>query len=91
MKYESQQHLADLQVECSNKDRTIKEQEKHIEDMKEEVQKLQLQLEELFKKQSQITEQHKKDMEAMAELQQEVLNGHDEKYQAKWKIFTGNC
>ncbi|XP_029045310.1 paramyosin-like [Osmia bicornis bicornis] len=83
LKYESQQHLADLQVECSNKDRTIKEQEKHIEDMKEEVQKLQLQLEELFKKQSQITEQHKKDMEAMAELQQEVLNGHDEKYQGE--------
>nr|XP_003706552.1 PREDICTED: hyaluronan mediated motility receptor-like isoform X3 [Megachile rotundata] len=82
-KYESQHQLADLQVECSNKDKTIQEQEKHIEDMKGEVQKLQLQLEELFKKQTQMEEQHKKDMEAMAELQQEILNGHDEKYQGE--------
>lgn len=51
--------------------------------MKGEVQKLQLQLEELFKKQTQMEEQHKKDMEAMAELQQEILNGHDEKYQGE--------
>ena len=65
MKYDSEHQLADLQVECSNKDRTIQELEKHIEDMKEEVQKLELQLDELHKKQTEVEEQHRKDIEIM--------------------------
>ncbi|XP_033363220.1 unconventional myosin-XVIIIa-like [Bombus vosnesenskii] len=50
LNYDPEHQLADLQVECSDKDRTAQEFEKHIEDMKEEVQKLELQLDELQKK-----------------------------------------
>ncbi|XP_033317974.1 hyaluronan mediated motility receptor-like isoform X7 [Bombus bifarius] len=85
LKYNSEHQLADLQVECSNKDRTIQELEKHIEDMKEEVQKLELQLNELHKKQTEVEEQHRKDIEIMAKLQQEILNGYDEKHQTEVK------
>ncbi|XP_068972661.1 putative leucine-rich repeat-containing protein DDB_G0290503 isoform X3 [Bombus flavifrons] len=85
LKYDSEHQLADLQVECSNKDRTIQELEKHIEDMKEEVQKLELQLDELHKKQTEVEEQHRKDIEIMAKLQQEILNGYDEKHQTEVK------
>ncbi|XP_033203900.1 uncharacterized protein LOC117164733 isoform X5 [Bombus vancouverensis nearcticus] len=85
LKYDSEHQLADLQVECSNKDRTIQELEKHIEDMKEEVQKLELQLNELHKKQTEVEEQHRKDIEIMAKLQQEILNGYDEKHQTEVK------
>ncbi|XP_017797874.1 PREDICTED: putative leucine-rich repeat-containing protein DDB_G0290503 [Habropoda laboriosa] len=83
LKYDSKYQIADLQVECSNKDRTIEEQEKHIENMKVEVRKLELQIEELRKKQAEVEDQHRKDIETMAKLQQEVLNGHDEKHQAE--------
>lgn len=83
LKYDSKHQIADLQAECSNKDRTIEEQEKHIEDMKEEVRKLELQIEELRKKQAEVEEQHRQDIETMAKLQQEVLNSHDEKHQAE--------
>lgn len=67
MKYESTQHLADLQVECSNKNKTIQEQEKYIEEMKEDVRKLQVELEELHKKQLETEEQHTKDIETMVD------------------------
>ncbi|XP_033363130.1 myosin-11-like [Bombus vosnesenskii] len=50
LNYDPEHQLADLQVECSDKDRTTQEFEKHIEDMKEEVQKLELQLDESQKK-----------------------------------------
>ncbi|XP_050494489.1 unconventional myosin-XVIIIa-like [Bombus huntii] len=36
LNYDPEHQLADLQVECSDKDRTTQELEKHIEDMKEE-------------------------------------------------------
>ncbi|XP_050488683.1 uncharacterized protein LOC126872623 [Bombus huntii] len=36
LNYDPEHQLADLQVECSDKDRTTQEFEKHIEDMKEE-------------------------------------------------------
>jgi len=68
MKYESNQQLADLQVECSNKDKTIQEHEKHIEDMKDEIQKLETELEELRKKQNEIETQHMKDIETMVKI-----------------------
>lgn len=65
IKYETSQELADLQVECLNKDKTIQEHEKHIEEMKDDVRKLEAELEELRKKQSNIEEQHTKDLETM--------------------------
>ncbi|CAD1468961.1 unnamed protein product, partial [Heterotrigona itama] len=85
LKYNTQHHLADLQVECFNKDKTIEELKKHIEDMKEEVRKLELQLEELRKKQTDVEEQHRKDIETMATMQQEILNDYDEKHQIEVK------
>ncbi|XP_033360015.1 myosin-11-like [Bombus vosnesenskii] len=60
LNYDPEHQLADLQVECSDKDRTTQEFEKHIEDMKEEVQKLELQLDELQKKKKTHTHTHVK-------------------------------
>lgn len=68
MKYEFNQQLADLQVECSNKDKTIQEHEKHIEEMKDEIRKLEAELEELRKKQNEIETQHMKDIETMVNI-----------------------
>lgn len=68
MKYESNQQLADLQVECQNKDKTIQEHEKHIEDMKDDIRKLEAELEELRKKQDEIETQHMKDIETMVNI-----------------------
>lgn len=68
MKYEFTQQLADLQVECSNKNKTIQEQEKHIEDMKDEIRKLEAELEELRNKQNEIERQHMKDIETMVNI-----------------------
>ncbi|XP_018405009.1 PREDICTED: hyaluronan mediated motility receptor-like isoform X2 [Cyphomyrmex costatus] len=87
MKYESNQQLADLQVECLNKDKTIQEHEKHIEDMKDEIRKLETELEELHKKQNEIETQHMKDIEKMAKLQQDVINSHDDKHQAEMQTL----
>ncbi|KAK1138109.1 hypothetical protein K0M31_002594 [Melipona bicolor] len=85
LKYNTEHQLADLQVECFNKDKTIQELKKHIEDLKEEVQKLESQLEELRKKQADMEEQHRKDIETMAAMQQEILNDYDEKHQLEAK------
>lgn len=68
MKYESNQQLADLQVECLNKDKTIQEHEKHIEEMKDEIRKLEAELEELRIKQNEIEMQHMKDIETMVNI-----------------------
>lgn len=65
MKYESNQQLADLQVECLNKDKTIQEHERHIEEMKEDVRKLEAEIEKLHKKQNEMEVQHTEDIEAM--------------------------
>lgn len=67
MKYEPTQQLADLQVECLNKDKTIQEHEKHIEEMKDDVRKLEAELQELRKKQIEVEEQHTKDIETMVD------------------------
>ncbi|XP_043265553.1 hyaluronan mediated motility receptor-like [Colletes gigas] len=87
LKYKSEHELADLQAECKNKDKTIQEHEKLIEDMKVEARKLELQLEDLLRKQTETEEQHKKDIETMAKLQQDVLNGHTEKHQLEIENF----
>ncbi|XP_015435729.1 PREDICTED: hyaluronan mediated motility receptor-like [Dufourea novaeangliae] len=50
--------------------------------MQEEAQILESQMEELRRKQTNAEEQHKKDIETI-KLQQEVLNGHIEKYQSE--------
>ena len=63
--YDLQNELADLRVECSNKDRTILEQEKHIEEMKGEISAITKRLNELSAKFSADEEQHKKDIESM--------------------------
>lgn len=68
MKYESTQQLADLQVECLNKDKTIQEHEKHIEEMKDDMQKLEAKLEKLRKKQIETEAQHMKDIETMVNM-----------------------
>ncbi|KAI4504568.1 hypothetical protein M0802_000118 [Mischocyttarus mexicanus] len=81
--YSSTHQLLELQVECKNKDITIQEHEKEIEEMKEEMCKLEVQIEELRTKQIEVEDQHKKDIETMAKLQQEVLDNHDERHQAE--------
>ena len=83
LKYKSQHQLADLQVECSNKSKTLQEHEKYLENVKEELKNLKLQLEESCGKQLDVVEQHKRDIEIMAKLQQDILNAHNEKYQSE--------
>lgn len=68
MKYESNQQLADLQVECLNKDKTIQEHERHIEEMKEDMRKLEAEIDLLQKKQKEIEIQHSEDIEAMVNI-----------------------
>ncbi|XP_031837028.1 uncharacterized protein LOC116428932 [Nomia melanderi] len=85
LKYKSEHQLADLQIECENKNKTIQEYEKYIEEIKEDRKKLESQLEELLRKQTEVEGQYKKDIETMANLQLEVLNSHDEKHQIEMK------
>ena len=66
--YEPEQELADLKVECENKDKTIREYEKHIDDMKSEIRELNEKYDDLEKKHSQVQEQHHKDIESMVLL-----------------------
>ncbi|XP_033362837.1 reticulocyte-binding protein 2 homolog a-like [Bombus vosnesenskii] len=49
LNYDPEHQLADLQVECSDKDRTTQEFEKHTEDMKEEEKKHQEELGDIIK------------------------------------------
>ena len=63
--YEPQQELADLKVECANKDKTIHEYEKHMEDMKGELQLMTEKYELLQKEHTQNEEQHQKDIESL--------------------------
>lgn len=63
--YEPQYELADLKVECANKDKTIRENEKHIYAMEAEIRELNEKFEDLQKKQLQVEEQHQKDIESM--------------------------
>uniref|UniRef100_A0A0C9Q0V6 DDB_G0290503_1 protein n=1 Tax=Fopius arisanus TaxID=64838 RepID=A0A0C9Q0V6_9HYME len=82
-KYDTRDELADLKVECANKDKTIRDHEKCIEDMKIEMKRLEKSLHEVEEKQKNVEEQHKQDLESMANLQQDVLNSQDEKYNAE--------
>ncbi|XP_012282310.1 hyaluronan mediated motility receptor [Orussus abietinus] len=86
-KYEIENELADLKVECLNKDKTIAEYERHIDELREEIQKLGTELAEVQSKQAEVEEQHSRDIEAMARLQQEVLTDHDEKHSAELELL----
>lgn len=65
MKYESTHQLADLRVECLNKDKTIQEHEKHIEELKNNIKKLEAELAELQTKQDKVETRYKTDIERM--------------------------
>lgn len=65
LKYDPAQQVADLQVECRNKDKTIQEYEKHIEQMEDNVRKLDAELQKLCNNRTEIEEQHTKDIETM--------------------------
>ncbi|XP_043467014.1 putative leucine-rich repeat-containing protein DDB_G0290503 isoform X2 [Leptopilina heterotoma] len=81
--YDMKNELADLKVECSNKDKTIQDQEKHIEDMIEEITDFKKRLIELNEKCINDEEQYRRDIESMAKLQQEVLLSHQEKHKVE--------
>ncbi|XP_046624528.1 hyaluronan mediated motility receptor-like [Neodiprion virginianus] len=66
-KYDPTKELADLKVECINKDRTIQEYEKQMEEMKDDIQRLEKQLMELKDKQIEIEARHKKDLDEMTQ------------------------
>ncbi|XP_076301100.1 uncharacterized protein LOC143219137 isoform X2 [Lasioglossum baleicum] len=83
LKYKLEHQVADLQIECKNKDKTIQEYEKLIEEVKENREKLESQLEELHRKQAEVDDQYRRDIETMAKLQLEVLNNQDQKHQAE--------
>ncbi|KAL6448407.1 hypothetical protein ACFW04_000378 [Cataglyphis niger] len=55
--------------------------------MKEDVRKLEAEIEELHKKQNEMEMQHTEDIEAMAKLQQEIINNHDDKHQAEAQLL----
>ncbi|XP_066591183.1 putative leucine-rich repeat-containing protein DDB_G0290503 [Prorops nasuta] len=87
VKYEMKHEVADLKVECENKTQTIKEYEKHIEDLKKDIKTLNGQVEDLLMKQAAIEEQHKTDLEAMAKLQQEILNEHNGRHYIETELL----
>ncbi|XP_015114262.1 restin homolog [Diachasma alloeum] len=82
-KYDTRDELADLKVECANKDKTIRDHEKCIEDMKVEVKRLEKSLLDVQTKQKDVEEQYKHDLESMANLQQDILNSRDEKHSSE--------
>lgn len=65
MKYESAHQLADLQVECQNKTKTIQENERHIEELKNTIKKLEVELSSLQTKQEEVEARYKTDFERM--------------------------
>ncbi|CAB0032760.1 unnamed protein product [Trichogramma brassicae] len=77
--YEPLQELADLKVECANKDKTLLEYEKHMEDMKAELQDAGEKYEVLLKKYAQAEERYQKDLEAM----QQAMEEKNDKYQTE--------
>ncbi|XP_023316245.1 myosin-9-like [Trichogramma pretiosum] len=84
--YEPLQELADLKVECANKDKTLLEYEKHMEDMKAELQDAGEKYEVLLKKHAQAEERYQKDLEAMqiyTQLQQQAMEDKNDKYQTE--------
>lgn len=60
--------IADLKVECINKDRTIHDYEKYIEEMKEQTLKLQIQIKDLDTEKMQIKKQHEQDIKNMVRI-----------------------
>ncbi|XP_076383328.1 uncharacterized protein LOC117228356 isoform X2 [Megalopta genalis] len=87
LKYTSDHKIADLQVECSNKNKTIEEYLKHIHEMQEEIQKLHSQLEELHKNQAEVEQRHQNERESMIQLQQEVLQEHIKRHRSEIELI----
>ncbi|XP_020278208.1 myosin-2 heavy chain-like isoform X2 [Pseudomyrmex gracilis] len=87
MKYESTHQLADLRVECLNKDKTIQEHEKHIEELKNNIEKLEAELAELQTKQDKVEARHKTDIERMAKVHEEILNSYKEKHKIDMEML----
>ncbi|XP_051160963.1 hyaluronan mediated motility receptor-like isoform X2 [Leptopilina boulardi] len=81
--YDVKNELADLKVECLNKNKTIQDQEKHIEDIKEEIIEITKRFRELNEKSIADEEQYRRDIESMAKLQQEVLVSQQEKHKVE--------
>ncbi|XP_063993307.1 hyaluronan mediated motility receptor-like [Diachasmimorpha longicaudata] len=82
-KYDKRDELADLKVECANKDKTIKDHEKCIEDMKAEVKILEKSLLDVQAKQKDVEDQYQQDLESMALLHQDILDSRDEKHSSE--------
>ncbi|XP_015596114.1 hyaluronan mediated motility receptor [Cephus cinctus] len=82
-KYDSRNELADLKVECLNKDKTIHENEKHIEELNDEIRTIEMEVEDLRKKQVEAEAQYKNHIEAMAKLQQDVLHAQDQRHKSE--------
>ena len=72
--YDLQNELADLKVECSNKDKTIQEQEKYIEEMKGKISEITKRLSELNEKCSVDEDQYKRDIESMVKCYFHIYN-----------------
>ncbi|XP_012264981.2 myosin-2 heavy chain, non muscle-like [Athalia rosae] len=70
IKYDVTKELADLKVECHNKDKTIQEYEKQIEDMKEDIVNLERQLAAIKEEQTEIESRYKKNMDEMVQDRQ---------------------
>lgn len=68
LKYDTHDEVADLKVECNNKDMTIREQEKYIDEIKIEIKNLEKKISHLNDKQSNIEQQHKNDIESMVNI-----------------------
>lgn len=66
--YDVKNELADLKVECLNKNKTIQDQEKHIEDIKEEIIEITKRFRELNEKSIADEEQYRRDIESMVNI-----------------------
>lgn len=64
-KYDIETELADLKVECSNKDTTIQENERHMEEMKNELINLRKCLDDLTDKNILTEQLHSQDIETL--------------------------
>ncbi|XP_078040517.1 uncharacterized protein LOC144471853 [Augochlora pura] len=87
LKYTLDHKVADLQVECSNKNKTIQEHLKQIQEMQDEIQKLQSQLEELHKSQAEVEQRHETERKSMIQMQQEVLKEHIERHRSELELI----
>ncbi|XP_011502136.1 PREDICTED: centromere-associated protein E-like [Ceratosolen solmsi marchali] len=82
-KYGTDQELSDLRVECANKDKTLHEYEKQIDDMRAEFQDLTEKYKTLQNDNSQVEKQHRNEIESMLSF---ILKSQEEEMYEKRKI-----